>query len=640
MPLGRLLKGAGLILLAALMLLVAVSSYSMFRLTIGSPAHRELVMDREIISEISLPSLSTMGAYIQAARATNGGRETAETYIGRLRDLKALYDERLTHWLSVTSEDKREYIEDMTGGAAVRFWAEVADVFIPALEAGQTEAARASLVRLGNHYFDQQDETAVVMEAIAAAIVAEQGAAMDAVAVAKLVSWGIMALALGLLLMVGRAATLLIRKPLETLTETTRRLAARDYDMVIPFAGAGSEVGQMATALAELRDAARQAGVLEAEAAERNRLAALEAERTMIEHEDAAAAFGQALGRFVDGDLTARVDAEVSDAYATIKRDLNIGLERVRESLAGVKVGTGSIRSMTEEIANASEDLSRRTESQAANLEQTAAAVEEITATVKAAAEGATHARQVVSATKSDAVKSGEVVGRAVEAMSAIEESSRQIGQIIGVIDGIAFQTNLLALNAGVEAARAGEAGRGFAVVATEVRALAQRSAEAARQIKDLISTSTVQVDQGVNLVGETGEALGRIVTAVSEVNDLVTTIAASAAEQSAGLAQINVAIAQMDQITQQNAAMVEETTAAARALAAQTEDVATQIDRFRTADGPQDVAAATRPSGAPAVRADARAKTAHGRPERAQKLLRVAGGASRPVKDDGWEEF
>ena len=205
---------------------------------------------------------------------------------------------------------------------------------------------------------------------------------------------------------------------------------------------------------------------------------------------------------------------------------------------------------------------------------------------IRKPAEGAAHARAVVSTAKADAERSGEVVGRAVAATTGIESSSQQIGQIIGVIDEIAFQTNLLALNAGVEAARAGEAGRGFAVVASEVRALAQRSAEAAKEIKALISASAQQVGAGADLVGEAGRALARISTQVADINAIVTDIAASAQEQSTGLDQVNTAINQMDQVTQQNAAMVEQSTAASRNLVAETDELARLVGRFKVGGG------------------------------------------------------
>ncbi|MCL6507424.1 MAG: chemotaxis protein, partial [Bryobacteraceae bacterium] len=227
----------------------------------------------------------------------------------------------------------------------------------------------------------------------------------------------------------------------------------------------------------------------------------------------------------------------------------------------------------------------RRTEQQAASLEETAAALDEITATVQRSAAGAKKASDAASEARADANKSGEVVREAVAAMGAIEGSSRQITQIIGVIDEIAFQTNLLALNAGVEAARAGDAGRGFAVVAQEVRGLAQRSAEAAKEIKTLIATSTAQVERGVKLVGHTGEALADIVAKVGAIDGLISEIASSSDEQAQGLAQVNVAVNQMDQVTQQNAAMVEEANAAAASLSNESHELTRLVCQFQTRD-------------------------------------------------------
>jgi methyl-accepting chemotaxis protein len=241
-----------------------------------------------------------------------------------------------------------------------------------------------------------------------------------------------------------------------------------------------------------------------------------------------------------------------------------------------------NINSGASEISEASADLSRRNERQAASLEETAAALNEIMTTVGKTAVGAKHAHGVVSATKSDAERIGDVVQQAVAAMGKIENSSRQISQIISVIDEIAFQTNLLALNAGVEAARAGEFGRGFAVVASEVRALAQRSAEAAKEIKGLISTSAAEVGEGVKLVAETGESLVGIVCKVSEINAVVSAIATGADEQSVGLQEINAKVGEIDQVTQQNAAMAEQATASSRSLAEQSDKMARLIGQFQ----------------------------------------------------------
>ena len=254
--------------------------------------------------------------------------------------------------------------------------------------------------------------------------------------------------------------------------------------------------------------------------------------------------------------------------------------------MTAIATSSGGIRSASDEIATASDDLSRRTEQQAASLEETAAALDQITATVRRGAEGAKQATTAASGAKGDAVRSGEVMTDAVNAMGEIEQSSSQITQIIGVIDEIAFQTNLLALNAGVEAARAGDAGRGFAVVAQEVRALAQRSAAAAKEIETLIANSSAQVQRGVRLVGDTGQALSAIVAKVTEIDALIAEIAQSSEEQATGLAQVNTAVNQMDQVTQQNAAMVEEATAASSSLKSEALELANLVGRFDIGDG------------------------------------------------------
>lgn len=288
------------------------------------------------------------------------------------------------------------------------------------------------------------------------------------------------------------------------------------------------------------------------------------------------------LDKLASNNLEHRISETLGGEFEGLRVNFNTSLERLRDTIESVVHGAQAIETGVGEIATAADDLSRRTEQQAASLEETAAALDELTATVQSSAEGVRRGAAAANAAKDQAIRSGDVMHDAVRAMSDIEQSSGQISRIIGVIDEIAFQTNLLALNAGVEAARAGDAGKGFAVVASEVRALAQRSADAAKEIKALIVSSSEQVGRGVALVDQTGEALKDIVERVSEIDILISDIARSSQEQASGLAQVNVAINLMDQATQKNAAMVEETTAATISLRSETAQLVEFVGGFR----------------------------------------------------------
>ncbi len=368
------------------------------------------------------------------------------------------------------------------------------------------------------------------------------------------------------------------------------------------------------------------------------KLQAAATERTARTEEQAKVVRGLADGlkSLADGDLTSRISEPFPGDYEKLSNDFNEAMGKLQDAMKTIVVNAGGIRSGAGEISQASDDLSRRTEQQAASLEETAAALDEITATVRKTAEGSKQANGVVATARSDAEASGQVVQETVSAMAEIEKSSKQISQIIGVIDEIAFQTNLLALNAGVEAARAGDAGRGFAVVASEVRALAQRSSEAAKEIKGHISASSQHVANGVGLVGEAGKALQKIVIKVNEISGLVSEIAASAQEQASALAEVNTAINQMDQVTQQNAAMVEQSTAASHSLTQEAEELISLISRFQTGVAPAQTQSH--------ARAKAKPKT-NAYPPVLQQRERVArfasnGGGAAPKADDDWQEF
>jgi methyl-accepting chemotaxis protein len=378
-------------------------------------------------------------------------------------------------------------------------------------------------------------------------------------------------------------------------------------DATIPGLGRRDEIGRMGRRVDQFRGAAIEKRTLEQQTEQHRASNDAARQRQEAEREAAAAAqtlivesLATGLNRLSAGDLLFRIEIPFQAEYETLRTDFNSAMDRMREVMQSIAGSAQAVRSGTAEITSASDDLARRTEQQAATLEEAAAALTEITQTVRRAAETAQEAHDLVNTTQDEAKKSGDVVRETVGAMGSIEASSKQIGNIIGVIDEIAFQTNLLALNAGVEAARAGDAGRGFAVVATEVRALAQRSADAAKEIKTLISASGRQVEVGVKLVDDTGRALNRIAEQVAQLNQLVRNIAASSQEQATALNEVNVAVNQMDQVTQQNAAMVEEATAASHGLAGEAEGLTQLVAQFKLAPANDRAARAMPPAAQP----------------------------------------
>lgn len=341
-----------------------------------------------------------------------------------------------------------------------------------------------------------------------------------------------------------------------------------------------------------------------------------------------------ALKAMAEGDLTQSIATPFLPTLEKLRVDFNEASSKLCVTLKTISQNAGAIAAASQQIQSASNDLSKRTEQQAASVEETAAALEEITTTVSDSSHRAEEAGELVRKTKENAEHSGNVVSQAIDAMGKIEKSAGEIASIIGVIDEIAFQTNLLALNAGVEAARAGDAGKGFAVVAQEVRELAQRSAKAAKEIKELINASNQHVKSGVSLVGNTGEALQEIVAQVVQVDGNVSAIVEASKEQATGLKEINTAVNTMDQGTQQNAAMVEETTAAAHSLAKDAEQLFVLLEQFNIGTG------ATRYRTAPVT------ANRHSRPGASParqiyaKVAQAFNGNAALKGDDSWEEF
>ena len=400
------------------------------------------------------------------------------------------------------------------------------------------------------------------------------------------------------ILIVGFLALLIARSvsgPLAATASALKALAAGDADIDVAGIGRRDEIGEIANAFEDYRvltlekAAAEQEAARAREASERTRdeeLAAAEAQQKQ-DLQTAVTFLGEGLDRLSAGDVSYRIETPFVSTLDALRVSFNNSVSTLEDALRSVDSNSKAVRSASEEIRSAADDLSRRTEQQAASVEETAAALEQIMAAVKASAERAREAGELVVRARNGAEQSGDIVNRATRAMGDIEASSQEIGNIVGVIDEIAFQINLLALNAGVEAARAGEAGKGFAVVAQEVRELAGRSAKAASDIKSLISGSGEHVKSGVSLVGETGKALAAIVSEVREIDTHMRAIVDAAGEQATSLDEVNSAIETVDQGTQQNASIVEESTSASHSLTQKATDLDELVSRFRfSSDG------------------------------------------------------
>jgi methyl-accepting chemotaxis protein len=554
-------------LIGLLLVSIAVASFVVYQVRSGGPITMREALQSELLADILPPPAFVVEPYKNAALILLDPGAAAPQ-VADIKAERAEFEARKTYWQSADLPEAMLAPVAGTLSSADRFWKIMDSRFLPALASGN----RAVMVDAFNNgltpaYHDQHDQVTRLV-ALSAKYRAEAAQTDGRNTQLALIFLGFVALlVIGAIQWSARAVQQSIVAPLVTTASAMSAMAAGDYDQMLEGAGRADEIGLMARAMEVFRDNGKARHQASAE------------QRIVV------SALSEGLERMAQKDLEFRVTERFPESYEALRRNYNEAVEALASALRTVRVGAASVQSNIGEMRAAADDLAARNEVQAARITETASSLNAVTAIVSETAAGAVAVQKAVTAARGEATDGGEVVERAIEAMALIEASAKEIGQIIAVIDGIAFQTNLLALNAGVEAARAGEAGRGFAVVATEVRALAQRSADAAQSIKELITTSGVQVGAGVALVGQTGEKLGGIVRRIAEINGLIDGIAGSASRQAENLVDVNEAMGDMERMTQQNAAMVEQSSAATRSLSNEAGLLTELVRTFRTRD-------------------------------------------------------
>ncbi len=562
----RTAVGAKIVLsmiIAAIVLAACAIGYIRF----GGPLHRQNLLQDELLADILPPPAFVVEPYLHTTWAIADPAHASEA-AAALAEEHDLFEQRKRYWATAPVPDELRQEVASTIGAADSFWAALESRFLPAMKAGDMATMqRVHTEELTPAYRKQHDAVTH--------LVSESGkyraGLMDfaqTLVVSLLTLFAIVAL---VILAIVHGASRMIRNqmvgPLVQTAHVMEQMAEGDYTVSIEGAERQDEIGIMARAMAIFRS---------------NGAARRKAEN---DQREVVAALSSGLDCLARQDIEYRINTAFPDGYEELRQNYNKACDALSSAMRTVRVGASSVLSSISEIGAATDDLALRNEQQASSLAETAGAMDGVTGSVRETAIGAKRVQDAIAAAQDQAHAGGEVVRQAVAAMDQIEASAHEISQITTVIDGIAFQTNLLALNAGVEAARAGESGKGFAVVATEVRALAQRSAEAAQNIKNLIENSTSQVGQGVRLVGETGERLTGIVDQIASVDGLVTRIAVAAASQAESLSQVNAAVAEMNRMTQANAAMVEQSSAATRSLSNEARALTNLVEGFRTRD-------------------------------------------------------
>ncbi|MBY5521444.1 methyl-accepting chemotaxis protein [Rhizobium leguminosarum] len=589
LTIARSLVAFGVAVSAGLFMSIGLQQSALERLKVNGPVYEQVVYGKDLIADILPPPLFVVESYMLSFEASKFP-ELAETNLAKIANLKAAYDDRRAYWKTTRlPQALKDELENDVIAKGDAFWGVMNREIIPALTAKDEDKAHGAIEQLRVAFHSHQDAIENLVANSDAFLKGEERNAAS-----EIVTWTIYAGAAGLgsfgLLLVG--LYLLRRRaivPLDGMKAYMGNLAEGDFSTEVPYANRSDEIGAMSKAVAVFRHNAlerqdaqkRETALRDAEfERERSQLAERAAEEQIRETVIDRLTYG--LEQLSTGNLDCRITTPFAAAYETLRAKFNDSMDALCASMAEIAQTSKQVGSSSAGITEAADSLASRTEQQAAMLEEATAALDEMNAKAKDASAHAGKATGMMAETRTSAEHSAAVVREAIAAMERIEGSSSQIGDIVNVIDEIAFQTNLLALNAGVEAARAGEAGKGFAVVAQEVRELALRSANAAKEIRALISTSSSQVSTGVQLVNRTGKALLEIEGQVEQVAGLIAHIVSVSSEQAVAIGEINASVNALDQVTQRNAAMAVETASACRALGSQTQTLEGVVNRFQ----------------------------------------------------------